>query len=246
MSSPGIISAQRVFDYEVDLNPAQVLKSTNVVTAIGNAVSQMTDSAGNNLHVLQNTASLQPLLVLDQQNGLPAIRFIPNFSIMRTVGPVLGALISGNNEMTVFIVFKNNDTGISTQLYHWLPGNNNRIQILPQNTGQLIWWHGATTSGESRIFTNSLFPFQGITTIMSFIIRNDSSGEVRLNNDLKAISINLTSSIDNTATAPIFIAFDQDMDVDLFEIAVFKTALSDDNFARTYRQFSAKYNIAIS
>ncbi len=78
------------------------LKSDSLVLN-GSTVSQWTDISGNNNHIIQTDVLKQPTIINNQLNGYPVVHF-------DGVNDNLNAIFSQsyNNELTVFIVMRNN------------------------------------------------------------------------------------------------------------------------------------------
>lgn len=78
------------------------LKSDSLILN-GSNVSQWTDLSGNNNHIIQTDNTKQPLLLSNQLNNFPVVRF-------DGINDNLKSLFSQtyNNELTIFIVMRNN------------------------------------------------------------------------------------------------------------------------------------------
>jgi len=96
------------------------LKSDTGVTLAGSQVTQWNDQSGNSNHATQGSSSLRPLLVTNQLNGYPAIRFDGIDDYLQVNG--IGTLPTGiDKPMSVFVVTK-------------------RTSALAQNTAWLSWY----------------------------------------------------------------------------------------------------------
>lgn len=86
----------------------------NVVVDVNNLISQINDTSGNNNHAVQNTISLQPILIHNCLNNSPTIKFSgrqyflhPNLSEPKTIIAVIKNNDLGTNHRTLLGAMSN-------------------------------------------------------------------------------------------------------------------------------------------
>lgn len=84
----------------------------STITLNGSNVSQWSDKSGNGRHVVQGSATLQPVYVTTATNGKPAVRFDGSNDIFNAVSPSnwwLSAI--GAGEFSLFHLFRSSNPG---------------------------------------------------------------------------------------------------------------------------------------
>ena len=149
----------------------------NVVTS-GTNITQLTDLSGNNIHAIQNTASLQPTLINNAINGRPAVKFFDDQLNTST--------FSSSYRSEFFMLKRNGDPNGSYHNILLHPNSPfNQIYVFPNNN-----LFGSYIIG-SAVNTNTLFDLSKFIVIS----RSIDPSFVRFRKNAQITSTNSISPI---------------------------------------------------
>ncbi|MFT7098415.1 MAG: prepilin-type N-terminal cleavage/methylation domain-containing protein [Rickettsiales bacterium] len=205
----------------------------------------------NNIDVL--AVGTNPIYVSDATNGLPAVRFTQNSQL--TKEDVLAENLTEDGEqITIFLVQNYFSPIHASSSFVWNVDGPSQARISTHSLwidGDIYFNFGICCGGETAAQSTPMQTFTDSTNITSYVrISNDPGNN--LGNDSGSIRINGTQiGVTDTITADIDISMvrdfnlGQNINADINELIIFKTALKDSEIQSVERYLSRKWGVEL-
>lgn len=221
-SGPGVIAPDAVSGL------AAWFKADALALADAAAVSSWTDSSGNARHATQGTGSKQPTYRTNVVNSKPVVRFDGTDDVLETTGFTL------NQPETVFIVATFRSARVANDtLIDGATTNNMRVFRTVTGLQQYAGANGPHLTLDPEGWHVYSFIYNGASSEARYDGANLATGNPSTNN-AGGIAIGGNGTL-GTENAP----------VDVAEIAVYSSALSEANRSGIERHLGLKYGITV-
>ena len=202
---------------------------TATITESGGAVSAWADKSGNDNHLTQANASLQPVTGSETQNGLNVISFDGSGYMALPVG----AIPTGSTQYTIFAVWRS-DSARGHLLFGGAQSNNRAIGFETINNDlHAYWWNNDHWYYGSVALAAPLFTVWSWNGINSFIQVNDGTSTTAKVGKNTSESAGQVGSLAGSFSLTGFIA----------ELIIYHSALTPAEIATVESYLKAKWGL---